>query len=102
MSDLADYGWAPGNYNAICTVCKKQHIDTDKRSACCKECAQDAKIKALEAALKWHCDHYASTDLNHQDYRVKSYTIAVEALGIKNIGDMFCDDIAASLLEEKP
>lgn len=51
MSDLVNYGWAPGNYNAICTVCKKQHTDTDKRSPCCKECAQDAKIKALEARL---------------------------------------------------
>ena len=45
-SALVPFGWAPGNYFAICADCKATHGGSDKRSRRCQGCAEalrDAK-----------------------------------------------------------
>lgn len=44
---LVPYGWAPGGYYCgSCSDCKEPHMDCDKRSWRCQECALERKRKA--------------------------------------------------------
>lgn len=45
-AELHKYGWAPGNYIIICSICKKQEWNNDKRSISCRPCAIKAKRSA--------------------------------------------------------
>jgi hypothetical protein len=63
---LVPWGWAPGDYMALpCSTCKQSHMDTDKRSWRCQDCAiierEKAKIMAeptTEPSLEDHVRQY--------------------------------------------
>lgn len=38
-SKLIPYGWARGGYVCKCSKCDRHHMDADKRSSSCQECA---------------------------------------------------------------